>query len=201
MILASSLVHTPEPHASPRMLPSDRADLRNGGIRPSGALRRGAGQRASLRMETLLPVPRGARPFVKMFREIGWHSVLHSRIPWLPTLLREWVSPGTQWPTLLFPDWFDADLDRRLELRNRWDRYVARIPFPRIRCNRQDTFLSSSLWPFLFERFDPANTRSQLDVRHPYRRRAAIAFPARGSFAAMVSQQVSGSQGDARRTS
>jgi asparagine synthase (glutamine-hydrolysing) len=92
----------------------------------------------------------------------------HRRIPLLPTLprlLKRYLTHDTARPS--FPDWLNLDLEKRFDLRARWQQRLATPSLHPIRPSGHGSF-ALALWQALFEGFDAANTRAAMEVRHPF---------------------------------
>jgi asparagine synthase (glutamine-hydrolysing) len=66
-----------------------------------------------------------------------------------------------------YPGWLNQDLERRLGLRDRWERACG--DRPRLHPFRPDSYslLGLSSWRAVFESYDPGWTRFPLEFRHP----------------------------------
>lgn len=104
----------------------------------------------------------------RVVRDIGASVWLHRRVPLLTTLPRMIRFRSRTWPEQAFPDWLNPDLERRLDLRQRWALLTAPRTSPHpVRPAAYSSF-SRRVWQAHFDGFDAANTGSPLEVRHPY---------------------------------
>lgn len=91
----------------------------------------------------------------------GRLSRLYVRTRW-----DKWFSRKSQMP--LYPGWLNKDLEKRLELRERWETFMG-APSPNGTARRTAfEAMSDPSWPNLFEGYDPGATRIPLEVRHPF---------------------------------
>ncbi len=67
------------------------------------------------------------------------------------------------------PEWLNPEFVRRLDLKKRWQRRNERIPW---KVHRWHPVAYASLffseWPYMFQREDPAFTKSAVEVRYPF---------------------------------
>jgi asparagine synthase (glutamine-hydrolysing) len=91
----------------------------------------------------------------------GRFSRLYLRARW-----HRWFASNRQAPH--YPGWLNRDLEKRLSLRERWWALTrASTPNAAVRPVAYETMLDS-MWPTLFEGYDPGVTRVPLEVRHPF---------------------------------
>ena len=85
---------------------------------------------------------------------------------YIRTRARRWFPSKTQ--NAWCPEWLNPDLDRRFDLRGRWEE-CTRTAAPRaaVRPVAQEA-LAAPVWANLFEGFDPGATRIPVLVRHPF---------------------------------
>jgi len=85
---------------------------------------------------------------------------------YIQTRWRRWFPSRNVVPH--YPDWLNPDLEKRLNLRHRWEA-LNRAPAPcsGVRPVALEATLSSS-WPALFEEYDSGVTRIPVEVRHPF---------------------------------
>lgn len=113
---------------------------------------------------------RGGR-YTRLAGDVARHVRHHRRLPLqslVPRLLR--ASRERQAWDVSYPAWVNPDLDRRLGLRDRWERFSflqpAAIEHP-VRPTAYASF-SGPEWEHLCRGWDAEETRAPLDVRHPY---------------------------------
>ena len=68
-----------------------------------------------------------------------------------------------------FPKWLNPDLEKRLGLRERWEALTRKEATPNdaVRPVALEA-MTSSMWPALFESYDPGLTHIPVEVRHPF---------------------------------
>jgi asparagine synthase (glutamine-hydrolysing) len=162
--------HTPEPVPYPVSLAADWAYHRK--VASYGrVVFNGEGPDNALRYEwrPYLTYLARRRHLGVLLKDLWSHVVLHRRIP-VPasifailTRYRPNEAAGTP-----FPDWFNPDFERRLQLRRRWKE--SQVEPPPLHLVRPQGYrsLDLPLWQGLFDGFDVAYTRSLLEVRHPF---------------------------------
>lgn len=103
------------------------------------------------------------------------HISTNRRLP--PLYLRTWLrqkntARSRTESDSTFPDWIQPDWAQKLRLRDRWWMFTQDVNVhlpstatPRPTAHQQ---LSLSLWPTVFESYDPLQTVSTCDVRHPF---------------------------------
>jgi len=85
---------------------------------------------------------------------------------YLPTRLRRWFPSKTERPW--WPTWLNPDLDRRLNLRERWEELTSgALPLSAVRPIAQKQ-MTAPAWANLFEGFDSGTTRVAVAVSHPF---------------------------------
>jgi asparagine synthase (glutamine-hydrolysing) len=74
------------------------------------------------------------RKWGRLCRDLAHHATAFKRIPLLPTLLRQWGEKkrGSQrdWYVPAFPKWINAEFERRLGLKQRWEELLLGEPSP-----------------------------------------------------------------------
>lgn len=85
---------------------------------------------------------------------------------YIRTRFRRWFPSETQRPR--WPQWLNPDLDRRLNLRDRWEDIMRdSLPTNAVRPIAQEQMVVSQ-WPRMFEGFDAGTTRVPVVVRYPF---------------------------------
>ena len=85
---------------------------------------------------------------------------------YLQTRFRRWFPSKTQKPW--WPSWLNPDLNRRLNLRGRWEQLTRDVPpTSSVRPVAQEQ-MAAALWPMLFEGFDPGTTGVAVVACHPF---------------------------------
>jgi asparagine synthase (glutamine-hydrolysing) len=162
--------HTPEPVSYPARLNSDFVHMRQIAAYSRVALF-GEGPDNALRYEWrpfLSYLARQGR-FGRLSYDVCRHALLHRRIPLLPTIpriLKRRLSGEKE--TIFFPDWFNRELEDRLQLHARWDRVRVEPASPHAVRPVGHSSFDIPLWQAIFETYDPAFTRSALEVRYPF---------------------------------
>ena len=67
----------------------------------------------------------------------------------------------------LFPPWIDESFATQTNLRERWKQFWSN-PFQTDKRPAAMHALNSKIWTALFEGYDPASTKLDLEVRHPF---------------------------------
>lgn len=162
--------HTPEPTPYPTSMPAVWSNHRRLASHARVAFY-GEGPDNALRCEwrPYFSYLAGKGRFGRILYDLCFQVVLHRRIPvpvvpWIAKLRR---SPDV--PEPFFPDWFNPEFEKRLELRSRWDRLKVPEASPHhpIRPIGHSSF-AIPIWQAIFEQFQPEYTRSLLEVRHPF---------------------------------
>jgi asparagine synthase (glutamine-hydrolysing) len=85
---------------------------------------------------------------------------------YLRTRWRRWFASKGQAPH--YPEWLNQDLEKRLGLRERWE-LLSRPSTPNaaVRPEAYEAMVDS-MWPTLFEGYDPGITRVPVEIRHPF---------------------------------
>ena len=85
---------------------------------------------------------------------------------YLRTRWRLWFKPQGQRPS--YPGWLNADLEKRLDLRDRWE--SMNRPASTVAAVRPEAYeaIISNVWPNLFEFYDAGVTRVPIEVVHPF---------------------------------
>lgn len=85
---------------------------------------------------------------------------------YLCTRWHRWFGSKTQAPR--YPEWLNQDLERRLGLRERWERFMRAAP--RNGAHRPIAYeaVVDPMWPNLFEGYDAGITGIPVEVRHPF---------------------------------
>ena len=103
-----------------------------------------------------------------------WASVTywrtHRRLPaiGLRTAVRKKLGKDQQTRQPFYPPWLNRDFERRLDLRQQWQRYCRepqRVDTPR---SAAYNGLAHPLWHNLFEAFDPGMTGIPAELRYPF---------------------------------
>lgn len=82
--------------------------------------------------------------------------------------LRQFLGRGGPWQPP-FPTWFNKELEKRLDLRSRWEEiYNPRRQPPHPLRSKAYELLAMPLWAFLFETCDPSATGFPVEMRHPF---------------------------------
>ena len=105
----------------------------------------------------------------ELARGIGWCLRVGRRIPRLGirSLLQSKLGRRKRGSGYSYPVWLNPELEKRLELRGRWDLFNARASTGHIRAQaRQD--LQNPMWPAFFETLDPGITAFPMEQRHPF---------------------------------
>lgn len=115
------------------------------------------------------------RQFGRMMRDAVNHVRIFHRIP--PLYLRTWLRQRGKAGDFAaidnaFPNWIQPDWAQRLQLRQRWRQFARENDVPassgattRPTAHHQ---LSISLWPTVFDAYDPLQSAFACDVRHPF---------------------------------
>jgi len=107
----------------------------------------------------------------RLLYDLGSHVVLHRRVPLVssvPGLIRQWLEKHDSHAAPPFPDWFNPHFEHSLQLKTRWEQGWRDPHFAHpIRPHGYASFDLPS-WQAIFESFDAAQTRAQLEVRHPF---------------------------------
>jgi asparagine synthase (glutamine-hydrolysing) len=92
----------------------------------------------------------------------------HGRIPrpGVRTLRAE--RGGTYRGTVEVPRWIDPDFAARVRLRERVDGWNGRKPPPHTLRPEAAEQLAGTLWPYIFNSWDPGYTGVPIELRHPY---------------------------------
>ena len=85
---------------------------------------------------------------------------------YLRTRWRKWFGGKSQIPH--FPEWLNADFDRNLCLRDRWEMSIATPAVHRSARRTAYEAMVDPCWPNLFEGYDPGVTGVPVEVRHPF---------------------------------
>ena len=166
------VIHTPSPIRYVTALTSDRGSY-DEMERHSRVAFYGEGPDNALQYEwqPYLRYLKRTRRFGQLAGDVLRHVRHHRRLPLislLPRILRARRDRG-RWD-LSYPDWLNRGLERRLSLRDRWEQ-VQNPPCPEfvdpVRPAAYCSFTGLE-WEALFRSFDPEETGSTLDVRHPY---------------------------------
>ncbi len=118
----------------------------------------------SVHFRHLLSSGRIARALADATRHLatkGRLSRLYVRRRW-----QKWFASNGQLPQ--YPRWLNQDLEKRLELRARWQAFTRG---PAVNGDARRTAYEAMVdpaWPSLFESYDPGTTRLPLEVRHPF---------------------------------
>jgi len=85
---------------------------------------------------------------------------------YLRTRWRLWFKPQGQLPS--YPGWLNEDLEKRLDLRDRWE--SMNRPASTVAAVRPEAYeaITSKDWPNLFEFYDAGVTRVPIEVVHPF---------------------------------
>jgi asparagine synthase (glutamine-hydrolysing) len=67
-----------------------------------------------------------------------------------------------------FPEWLDESFAERTNLRERWQQFWLRPKNPDQKRPATMRALNSKIWTALFEGYDPASTKLDLEIRHPF---------------------------------
>jgi asparagine synthase (glutamine-hydrolysing) len=111
------------------------------------------------------------RRYGRLIRDVCSLMVLHRRIPLLSSLPRRLKGRRTPggWQ-LRYPEWLNADFERRLELPARWAEWEARVSKETQHPVRPAGYGSFNgvLWEAFFRDYDAELMRAPLEVRHPF---------------------------------
>jgi asparagine synthase (glutamine-hydrolysing) len=162
-------LHTPEPIPYPTDLPVEWAYHRRLALHSRVAFY-GEGSDNALRCEwrQYFSYLLQNKLFGKLLYDLYFQTVLHGRLP-LPTI--PWmarIQQRNKGKMADFPDWFNPAFEKRYQLRTRWEQLKDQQPSPHpIRPIGYGSF-GIPQWQAMFEGFQPAYTRSLLEVRHPF---------------------------------
>jgi asparagine synthase (glutamine-hydrolysing) len=163
-------LHTPEPIAYPMSLAAYWADFARVAVHGRTAFH-GEGPDNALRYEwrPYLSHLVRRRRFGALLKDLCTHSVLHRRMPLPASILgRLKCKRQSERAESFFPDWFNPDFARRVQLHERWEHIQAEVPPTHpIRPEGHHSF-QIPLWQGLFESFDTAYTNALVEVRHPF---------------------------------
>jgi asparagine synthase (glutamine-hydrolysing) len=84
---------------------------------------------------------------------------------YLRTRWQRLFAPKSNTPS--YPGWLNRDLEKQLDLRERWDAATRSAPNAAVRPVAYEAMVDP-LWPTLFEGYDPGITRVPVEVRHPF---------------------------------
>lgn len=91
----------------------------------------------------------------------GRFSRLYVRTRWDKWFGRKSLKP-------FYPGWLNKDLEKRLGLRDRWEKFISVSPPNGTARRPAYEAMVDPLWPSMFEGYDPGVTRIPLEVRHPF---------------------------------
>lgn len=158
----------PEPVHSP-WSDSGMVQLRRVALRHRVALTGFGGDPAlscllSVHFSELLKSRRIGQAFSDVVRYLaaeGRFARLYVRTRW-----QKWFGGKRQIPH--YPEWLNHDLENRLGLRERWERFTnAPVPNGTARRTAYEAMVDP-FWPNLFEGYDPGVTRISVEARHPF---------------------------------
>ena len=160
--------HTPEPVPYPASLSADCAHFGRMATHSRVAFY-GEGPDNALRYEwsSYCSYLFRRRRFGRLLYDLGCQAVLDPRL-FVVAARRILTRPVDDKTDSSFPDWLNADFEKRFQLRERWQQLQSRPSSAHpIRPVSHGSF-DLSLWQSIFEGYDPASTRATLEVRHPF---------------------------------
>ena len=113
-----------------------------------------------------------AGQWLRLAKEVSGHLFCEGRMRRLRILPGMRARFGGGVPARPFPDWLNPDLDHRLNLRERYERYELR-PLPTAaaeRAVRPEAYgmMISPMWAGLFDEYDPDDAGGCFEARHPF---------------------------------
>jgi asparagine synthase (glutamine-hydrolysing) len=101
-------------------------------------------------------------------RDLVAHIAAHRRIPLLPTLPRKMRETVDPLPAMVFPVWLNAELIKRLQLRERWEQFQRGAPIGHPVRPESDRSFRDVIWSNLLESLDDAAAHLSFEFRYPY---------------------------------
>jgi asparagine synthase (glutamine-hydrolysing) len=108
------------------------------------------------------------RFYGRLVYDLVSHVVLHRHLPLRSMLRIAMRRPPRQRDTGLFPEWVNPDLERRFQLRTRWDENIAGQPSPHPIRPVGYHYFTLPAWQEMFSTYEAGRTRSALEVRYPF---------------------------------
>ncbi len=165
-------IHTPSPIRDVTTLDADRRAYSRMALHaPVAFYGEGPDNALHYEWQPYLRYLRARRRYVRLAGDVARHVRSHRRLPLqsiVARMLRARRDRG-RWD-IPYPAWIDPALERRLDLRERWEA-VHNPPAPDVVHPVRPAAYASFTgleWEALFRGFDPEETGSALDVRHPY---------------------------------
>jgi asparagine synthase (glutamine-hydrolysing) len=168
----SGTFHTPEPVPYPTSLAAGMTDFHETASYSRVALYgEGPDNALSYEWRSYIGYLLRHKRWRRLLYDLGTHAVLHRRVPLLsslPRLIWQWQVERDSDAAPFFPDWFNPEFEKSLQLRTRWEQFRLDPHFAHPIRPRGYASFDQPLWQAMLESFDVAQTGSPLEVRHPF---------------------------------